>query len=256
PAAAPPVDNNPLIPVVVHVEAAGPAVARRGARQRVKLRVVLVGAEGAGNFDGGLPGALDFTGDERLRNPEAVGIPPAGAAVSRRTARYRLNLRVTALVEGGSAGNCPGSPPCAVQGSGPRSNSRAGSRHRSATPGDRCQADCTGYCKNHGDGTSSVKHHEGLPCHALIRKPGTPSLAHLHGKYAAIASDPGSGIWHGLPLPPGWALAGRQFSCGRCAVVPNQRGTSRPSWAGPARQRRLANQAHAGNTNPRRPAQA
>src|SRR5262249_56218308 len=120
PAAAPPVDNNPLIPVVVHVEAAGAAVARRGARQRVKLCVVLVGAEGAGNFDGGLPGALDFTGDERLRNPEAVGIPPARAAVSRRTARYRVNLRVTALVEGGSAGNCPATPPCPLQARGPR----------------------------------------------------------------------------------------------------------------------------------------
>src|SRR5215475_335804 len=164
------IDDKRLITVAVHVEAAGAAVARRGARHRVEPRVILVGAEGAGNFDGGLPGALDSVDDERLRSPPAVGVPPAGGAVARRGARHRLGLRV-ARVEGGGAGDFPGSPPCAGQSGGPGSNSCAGSRHRVARPGDRCQAESTSYSKDHCDGTSSVKRHESLPCHVLLRKP-------------------------------------------------------------------------------------
>src|SRR5258708_4908801 len=149
----------------VVVAPADAAVACRGARHRADLRDRLVEGGGAGDFDGGMPGALDFADDERLSAPEAVGVPPAGAAVSRRTARYRVDLRVTAPVEGGSAGNFPGSPPRAVQSSGPGSTSRAGSRHRAARPGHRCQAGCTGYRQNHRDGTSSAKHHQSLPYH-------------------------------------------------------------------------------------------
>src|SRR5258707_4050039 len=88
-------DDERLI-TVAHVEAAGAAVACRGAGHRLDLRERLVEGGGAGDFDGGMPGALDFADDERLSAPEAVGVPPAGAAVSRRTARYRVDLRVTA----------------------------------------------------------------------------------------------------------------------------------------------------------------
>src|SRR6266481_7783924 len=58
-----------------------------------------------------------------------------------------------------------------------------------------------GYRKKHHDGTSSVKHHENLPCHVLIRKPGRLSLAQSHGDYTTFASDPGSSHWHGLRSP-------------------------------------------------------
>src|SRR5262249_57418689 len=90
---------------------AGTAVARRGAGPRADLReVALVEGGGAGNLDGVMPGPVPLIDDHQLFVAAAVGVPPAGAAVARRTARHRVDLRV-ALVERGGAGNLDGFTP-------------------------------------------------------------------------------------------------------------------------------------------------
>src|SRR5258708_11283933 len=98
----------------VHVPPAGAAVARRTARHRADLRIVaLVEGGGAGNLDGVMPGAVHLTDDHQLFVAGAVDVPPAGAAVARRTARHRADLRL-ALVEGSGAGNLDGFTPDTV----------------------------------------------------------------------------------------------------------------------------------------------
>src|SRR5260221_14308424 len=60
-----------------------------------------------------MPGAVHLIDDYQLFVAGAVGVPPAGAAVARRTARHRADLRV-ALVEGSGAGNLDGVTPDTV----------------------------------------------------------------------------------------------------------------------------------------------
>src|SRR4029450_12887600 len=91
-----------IVPGAVLVVPAGAAVARRRARHRIDFRVPgLVEGGGAGHPNGGAPGAADLADHERLGMPGTVGVEPAGAAVARRPARHRTDLRVPALVEGG-----------------------------------------------------------------------------------------------------------------------------------------------------------
>src|SRR5215469_5263398 len=52
--------------------------------------------------------------DERLLDAGAVGVKPARAAIARRGARYRVDLGIPALVEGGGAGDLDGGAPGAV----------------------------------------------------------------------------------------------------------------------------------------------
>src|SRR5262249_56725930 len=70
----------------------------------------VVGRRAAGTPDGVMPAPLPLLDARGLSGPAAVVFPPAGAAVARRTARHRVDLRV-ALVERGGAGNLDGFTP-------------------------------------------------------------------------------------------------------------------------------------------------
>src|SRR5258708_2638364 len=83
----------------------------------------LVGGGGAGYLDGPMPSAAHLAHDEHLIVAGLVGVVPASAAVARRRARHRLDLRAPALIEGGSAGHLLRGVP------GPSGGSLGSSRH-------------------------------------------------------------------------------------------------------------------------------
>src|SRR5919109_636875 len=80
------------VPGCPFVLTAGAAVARRRAGHRIDACVAgCVEGGGAGYFDGGVPGAVDLVGHERLIVPVGVRVSPAGAAVTRLRTRHRGN---------------------------------------------------------------------------------------------------------------------------------------------------------------------
>ena len=107
-------DERLLVAGGVAVVPAGAAVARRGARHRQDHRAGAAGVECGrpGDLLGVAPGPAGFGDDERLLVAGGgVGVVPAGAAVARRGARHRIDLRVSPGVEGRGAGHLFRSPP-------------------------------------------------------------------------------------------------------------------------------------------------
>src|SRR5215469_4607336 len=94
-------DERLLVLVVVGVETACRAVARRGARHR-QDRCGCSDRRGvgqAGYFRALAPRAVDIGGDERLRVVVGVGVEPAGQAVAEGPAGDRVDLRRVARIE-------------------------------------------------------------------------------------------------------------------------------------------------------------
>src|SRR5258708_36920512 len=87
------------------VAPAGTEGAGRAARHRTDLREPeLVEGGGAGNLNCFMPDTVHLADGKRLLTPRAVGVPPAGPAVTRGAARRGGKPRSEARVLGGEAG--------------------------------------------------------------------------------------------------------------------------------------------------------
>ena len=160
---------------------ASAAVARRRARHRSDPSVVgCIENRNTRYLDRGAPGAVRLADDKRLPPLGLVLIHPAGAAITRRRARDRVNIGAPGLVEGRGTGNLLRDTPPTTRG-GPRNSGRTRPGCRADT-GQRPGADTGHHSRN--------RHCNASPSHPITPliwpRPGDAAFDAARGKLAAV----------------------------------------------------------------------